>query len=382
MATITRTTTVEKENASDEPGAGSAPEELDEDTIRALTDIEGANEVSWQIHRLSEPNSGYCGEMSTAELSHERIASAYGPGQYRVKGVRPDGKYFKSGRVKISSVPRKPELSIEDLKKQLGGDNTGFMPLLLAMMNSNTSIVTAALQRPQQQQSIPWAAIIAATPALLTAAKSFFKNESDSESMEKILKQLTILDRLRGDDGKGSTWQDIVRDGLSAVRGMVPIPKTAAQPVPARIVPTTPSDVRGQIPVSTTAPLPETPPAVEPTAENLMMNWIRKKLDELTECAAQNKNPELRAEVLIDDLPPFIPENIIKDMLTREDWFEQLAAFDPRVSNYFGWFNELRECVLETLEENGESNDRIKPASDIAGTGGNSETASVTPEDS
>lgn len=357
MAKKTVTTTVEQDADSIET---AVPEKLDDDVLRALTELEGADEITWTVTRLSEPNSGYCGDMSTVEISKRRIAEAYGPGRYRVQGTRPDGKYFRSAKISIAS-PLKPASGIDDKTAELidslkgNKSNDNMLPLLLAMIQNNGQIVAAALAKPETKSEIPWTALLAATPAALVAVKEFFKNDTDSQSMEKLLKQLTILEKLRGDDSKGSSWQDIIRDGLQTLRGMAPVPGPKLQPVSARAVMAAPDMVLG------TQPFPvvfhETPEAIEPTQENLTMDWLRKKLDELLQNAAQNKNPELRAELLLDDLPPFIPESLIKSMLMREDWFEQLCSFDSRVLSYHGWFSELRECIVETLSPDGVSND-------------------------
>lgn len=333
------------------------PEKLDDDVIRALVELEGSDEITWTVTRVSEPNSGFCGEMSTVELSKRRIAEAYGPGRYRVLGRKPDGSYYKSGRIAIATPTTPASDKNSDLLESLKGkmNDNGMLPLLLAMIQNNGQIVAAALAKPESKSEIPWTALLAATPAALVAVKEFFKNDTDSQSMEKLLKQLTILEKLRGDDSKGSSWQDIIRDGLQTLRGMGPVPGPKLQPVSARAVMATPDMVSG------TQPFPvvfhETPEAIEPTQENLTMDWLRKKLDELLQNAAQNKNPELRAELLLDDLPPFIPESLIKSMLMREDWFEQLCSFDSRVLSYHGWFSELRECIVETLSPDGVSND-------------------------
>lgn len=349
----TITTTVEQDGDGIET---EKPEALDEDVIRALTELEGADEITWTVTRLSEPNSGFCGEMSTVEISKRRIAEAYGPGRYRVQGTRPDGKYFKSGRISIASplanAGDKTAELLESLKGSKSGD-TSMMPLLLAMISSNSAIVTAALARPTEpKKEIPWAGLLAAAPVALTAVKEFFKNDTDSQSMEKLLKQLTILEKLKGDDKGGSSWPDIIRDGLQSMREMATLAGgRPVQHIPATVVPATSASVRSGATVATA--LTETPEAVEPTQENLTMDWLKKKLDELLQNAAQNKDPELRAELLLDDLPEFIPESVIKTMLGRDDWFEQLCAFDQRVLSYHGWFTELRACVLETIDPDG-----------------------------
>ena len=159
----------------------AAEEILEPDVIRALTELEGTGEIRWQIHRIAPPgpNVGYLITLSTPELSLERIASE-GPGKYKVIGMRPDGKFFKSKTVEIGtrqSESARPLELAELVKKASSNGETGMLPLVMNLMTQNTSIVTAALARPQpEKKEFPWGAIIAAAPLTFTALKDFFKN--------------------------------------------------------------------------------------------------------------------------------------------------------------------------------------------------------------
>lgn len=341
-------TTTEEVDAEDET---AAPEREDDEVVRALTELEGATDVRWQIHRLGGTNPGYCGELTTAQLTLENLSRKYGAGQYKVKGVKHDGKYFKSATITVAEIMN-TDNNIADVIKALqdkpASNDASLMPLMLAMMNNSTSIVTAALSRPQaEKKEIPWTAILAATPLLLTSVKEFFKNNNESDAMDKLIKQLSLLDKLKGTDEKGSSWPDVLRDALSSVPAIL---SSRGPTQPTQVI------ARTMPPVETIA---ETPDAVEPTVESMSMDWFKKKIEELLQNAAQNKDPELRAEVFLDDLPVFIPESVVKAMLEREDWFEQLTQFDARVLSYHGWFTELRDNILNTFNPDGgdEKND-------------------------
>lgn len=359
-----KVTTTEVETTGEEP-VDNGKDELDQDVLRALVDIEGADEVRWQIHRISEPNSGYCGEMSSAELSHERIAAAFGPGAYRVKGIKPGGEYFKSGRVKISTIPAAPSRTSSDkelLEKMREGD---MMPLLLGMMQSNTQIVTAALSANRQtSQSIPWSALLVAAPPVLESLRAFFKRDDpDDKAIEKMLKQIALLEKLRGDDNKGSSWTDIIRDAVQGLPNLVAGARASASlpvSVPAMGDPRAALSLQAGSATATATTLPEPPEAIEATPEAASMEWLRQKLNDAVTWAAANRNPELRAEVLLEEWPALVPDSLLRDMLTRDDWFEQLCAFEPRCVNYHGWFTMFRDELLKLLTE--ESNDgRLDP---------------------
>lgn len=360
MAKKTITTTEEVDGIEE----GEAREKLDDDVIRALTELDGAEEIRWQVHRVSNPNPGFCPpEMSTSELSLHQIATLHGPGRYRIKGIKQDGTYYKSARVTIAESMKKDETAnlLAALKGNSNGDNQA---ILLAMMQQNTAIVSAALAKPERASSIPWAAIVTASPLFLAAVKDFFKNTSSDDAMEKLVKQLALVEKLRGDDKKeGSNWTDIIRDALPSLQAMVSRPGgNSAQPVQhihARVTNPPPATV------SDSGTVIETPEAVEPTIEMLGQQWLDKKISELVQNASENKNPELRAEVFVDDMPAYIPESLVLRLLNNDDWFQQLSLLNSAVIPYSGWFTEFRECLIATLSPDG---DDINEKTDTAGT--------------
>lgn len=347
-----------------DPTEPKGESELEDDVIRALTEIEGANEIRWQIHRVSQPDPGYCGECSTAELSLQHIAETYGSGRYQIKGIRADGKYFKSRQVAITKNPKKTDATPDLIAALKGGGTDQNVLLAIMQMQSQAQqaastaqaqIMSALIAKPDNK--MPWGEIAAVGPPLLLAIKELFARKDESgEAMDKFLKTLTIVEKLRGDDKKeGSTWTDILRDALPALSGMVSRPGaahgTSGAPLAARagVVPQSPAGVLAQ-PGSVDAATIDTPEAVAPTQEVMAMDFFKTKIEELLRNAAQNKDPELRADVFLDDLPDFVPESVLLELLTQPDWFDRLALFDERVRNYQGWFTDLREYLLHALQ--------------------------------
>lgn len=348
---ITTTT----EEVEDERAEGES-EELDGDVVRALVELEGSNEVRWKIYRQSGTDPGFCAERSTAELSLQSIADDFGPGRYQIVGVKADGAYFRSKRVSIAKSSRKPETSndlIAALKSGAPDQN-----ILLAMMQSNTTIVAAALSKPDKpEKEFPWKEIIAASPLVLTAMKDFFaKKDESNEAMDRLLKQLTLVEKLRGDDKKeGSSWPDIIRDALPALSSMVTRPG-APHSARAGVVPQPPAAVLAAAVlghegnVTAEANGLETPEAIVPSPEVMAMDFLKRKFEELLQNAAENKDPELRAALLLDDLPSYISDEWILSMLRHTEWFERMVTFDARIANYRGWFTDLREYLLHSLQ--------------------------------
>lgn len=364
-----RRTVTEEVVDGDDTATESNEEKLDDDVVRALTELEGANEIRWQIHRQSQPDPGYCGECTTAELSLLYVAEQYGPGRYQIKGIKPDGTYYKSGRITITKGAKKPDGSTVAAELLAGMKaDSGNNQLLIAMMQMQSQVAQASAAAQAQVMSaligkpdkeFPWKEIIVASPLVLTGLKEFFVSKDDSnDSMERLLKQLTIVEKLRGDDNKGSTWTDILRDALPSLSQLVSRPAAGGQhgavqsPAsrPAAHAPPQLPATGNAIATDSAQPSIETPDAIAPPVEIQAADFFRVKFEELLRNAADDKDPELRAELFLDDLPSYISETMILEMLSAGDWFEKLCLFDVRVSNYRGWFTNLREYLLHAVQ--------------------------------
>lgn len=349
MAKRTTTTEIVDDDATERDR--ETKDELPDDVIRALVELEGADDIRWIISRKSQPNPGYCGELTTSELSLYRIAQDYGPGRYQIRGIKPDGTYYKSATVPIAEPVKKDNSAMfAELMKKSGSSEPSMMPLLMAMMQSSTQITVAALNRanqpPPPKSEFPWAAALSAAPALLLAFKEFTKNNNDTESMDKILKQLTILDKLKGSD-KDSSWPDVVRDLASSLPAVFAGRNVPSNPTPVDVtqLPTTP-DVD--------QPAIELPSPTESDPQHMnLLAFLRQQLTALVEAAQRNRNFELQAELLLEELS-ILPQAIqaqVVGMLQRDDWFDALCAFDARLQPYRGWFDGLRATLFELMHD-------------------------------
>ena len=81
-----------------------------------------------------------------------------------------------------------------------------------------------------------------------------------------------------------------------------------------------------------------------------LLPWLSQTLQQLISQAAHNRDPELYAEVTLDNLPDGTDPKELIPFLERADWWEQLRAFVPAVSPYPAWFADYRAAVLEMLK--------------------------------
>lgn len=96
-----------------------------------------------------------------------------------------------------------------------------------------------------------------------------------------------------------------------------------------------------------------------------LIPFMKQQLQFLLEKAFKNSDPALYAELLLDNFPDGIKPDDLVDFLKRDDWWNSLVAFDPRVQNYPGWFSQLRSELIEQHSSNISDNER-KPDTDAS----------------
>ena len=70
---------------------------------------------------------------------------------------------------------------------------------------------------------------------------------------------------------------------------------------------------------------------------------LKQQLGWLVKQAMVGKNPDLYAELLLDQLG----EQTVLEFVGRDDALQQLAAVEPRVQDFVPWFEQLRLVILE-----------------------------------
>lgn len=81
-----------------------------------------------------------------------------------------------------------------------------------------------------------------------------------------------------------------------------------------------------------------------------LLPFLRSQTEFLLVKAARNADADLYADLLLDNIPDGVAPEILHEFLAREDWWAMLQHFDARVSNYPGWFSQLRDSLLAALK--------------------------------
>ena len=81
-----------------------------------------------------------------------------------------------------------------------------------------------------------------------------------------------------------------------------------------------------------------------------LLGWLKEQCAGLAHQASLNKDPELYADVVLDNLPEVDP-TMLRNMLGADDWWATLCQFSPNVQPYPQWFAECRAALLKGLDE-------------------------------
>ena len=376
-------------------GGGNSDREVDAEELealdaaedgalsRAIDEIRNVEGARAEVHRvLPAEREGFCRSYPVSVFSHERIATDYGPGKYRVRFKGPGDKYIKGGGTFMIA---------EGLQSAAPTTQSG-IPEFLALMKERDAREQAEREK-RKTEWLDWAKILAplALPKLLDIMgggskalgpaeivrmmkdlKDMQGPQADLKSQfESVVSVLQGARELVGDDGAksttGSTWPDLVKaliesPAMGALAGMLPgltrpaplplpSPSAVTLPRPSAAVPPRLAESSASAP--STAPGSSTAPESQGTDVRLLeqLAWLRGTLDQLVPQAIKGANARLYAEVVLDNLPAgLISEADLLERLSAEGWLDQLAQVDARVREHVEWFGKFRAYAVKVLE--------------------------------
>jgi hypothetical protein len=365
-ATRRRTTVIRE----DLPAAGNdeiklsdavpdADDDSELDVIEKLRGMGSGSGYTCAVYRIRVnpgEKQGYCRTFNMADISPETIREIYGGGTYRLKVKDSNGKFVHGGSevIEIIDEPKvgvvmpagqpAPMETLDGIAKIAAmfkpgtsdGGMAAMIPLILGMMDSQSKLFASMMNRPRDELKI--ADIIALV-------------KSSGEGSDPVKLLLQGLELGKGLGGGGETgWMDIGKSALEAIGPML-AQQREANGLPAH---DTTTRQRPALP----APKPGEAPA-QPRGEGDVgliqkLNWLKQQVNILIHHAARNKNPELYAEVMLDNLPPFITEDEILQRMHEPDAVATLATLDGRVANHAAWFEAFRLAVIASIEDDGE----------------------------
>jgi hypothetical protein len=348
------------------------------DELRAA----GSGDVVFIVNRITPVESkGYCGKIPISKFDLEAMKTLYGPGRYMVQIKGPKGFLPGGGPVEIAPTP--------EAAKSTGGEFASYLELMdrreterrtrtddwikLAMASA-APIIAAWVARPATGGTDIAALVMALKPSpgpsladLSTAMvnmKTLSEPKETGGTVDTVLKVFEAAQSMMGDkedSGKpgSSSWIDVIRDLIKsapdAIKPMLEARMAAMQAARGGPAPVqqNPPQIQNPRPVQ---PVPQTTPA--PKDANMLemfMPLIKANLAKVAGWAEKNRDPQIYADVLVDELPDnfgsYIPLSDVFGYLNHAQWFETIVTLEPRLKDYKDWCDECRLAVIEIMKE-------------------------------
>lgn len=357
VETVTRTREV-VEDPRAEIGLDGGGDELDAvDPLAKLDEIGVDGGAKYRVHRTSPTGfDGYIGTYTREELEPDAIFAEWGGGRFRITVVDAAGKVrgnailMIAGRPKHKADPAQSPTAMTPaagLGSEMARVLEGIQASQAAAQKATgdqigllTTLITSLINRePPKAPPAP------DQFALIEKLAPILKPQDNSgKAVEMLLQGIELANRFGG-GGHEPGMADVFLEGFRTIKDAAKLAPNAHQPRPAqrRIAPQ---------PQGVAAAPGEAPPAATPPTEAQKQDrWIKQQVEFLVVQASRAKDPELYAELFLDNLPPFLPEAEAKRRMSDEAELTKLAEAVPAVMNYLPWFEKFRDAVLAFIDQ-------------------------------
>ena len=361
--TARKTTTVVEENAAVDDPITTIYESDDE--IQALDALEGmvaefagASGTVVNIYRQGEgKNLSFLfrtnpDEMTGGEIM-ERCRDNYGTGDYRVH-IRDGARIVKNAPFSVEAK-KEPDPATAAVNNDL--QMMTMMQTFMAAQNQQFGQVMTAFAEvfkgnQQPQQTFDPIAAQASLMQQLVALKSMSEpKDKTKDAVDMFVQGISLAKDLSPKDGETNS-SDILVKALEMFGG--PMAEMAKANLGAPTVPGLPAPETASHPMA--PPQPTGDPQVDADAKKeyemgLQKMVLNQQLNFLLRQAAANKDPELYAELLLDQAG----EERVLAFVGQENAIDQLIQLNGEVANHRIWFEALRTAILELTAPMGPS---------------------------
>ncbi len=347
MATRRTTTVTEEEPQQDaeyiEVIDGEEDEDQQLDALEGMiSEFQGAADAVVNVYRQGEgKNMSFLfrtnpGEMSGGEIM-EKCRDRFGTGDYRV--------HIRKGPRLVANKPFSVEAEKDDEIEPAKNGGLDMLAFITMMQENNKQTMTMFTEAMKafagSQNNAPVFDPVAAQASLMQQLASLKQmsepKDQSKDAVAMLIQGLTLAKELGPKDGETNS-SDILLEGI---RQFAPALTNAAQQIQARG------------PGNAALPPPGDPQANADADREREMGlrqvMFRQQLGFLVQNAANGKNPELYAELLLDQLG----EKVVLEFIAQPDALDRLIATNPDVGNYRGWFEALRGSILELTADTG-----------------------------
>lgn len=284
-----------------------------------------------------------------AEFSLDKLRDAYGGGDYRVH-VRSNGRLVANQLVSIEEA-KKPQPDIIMPARTDSSDVTKLGELMMQGFQQLGQLVAQSVGRPQSDASQTRRELL---QDMVTMKQLFGDSRSDPSSIMEMFLRGVEFAKGDGSPPPGeSTATDVLLEAMRtfgrpiAEAAMSQLPKAGALPqvgvmAAPGAVPPLPNPAPEQSPQ---------PAAANPDQLSEHDNMMRMYVAMLVNLAREQRDPSLYAELILDQAP----ENMIEQILALPDVTEYLAKWAPEVRRHREWVESLKAEIVQLLQEDSAS---------------------------
>ena len=319
------------------------------DAIEYLLSLGGDDGVRFRVDKLpAKPGDreAFCMNYGRDSLTLDAIRDTFGGGTYKITAYGQGSKYAGQRRVTIADLPRSTQAPAaasqsQDLAAILQaakGDNSS-LALVMKMMESQSQMIAALLSRPLPVTPPPPS--LMELVAMMREMNRDQPKANEGSAVELLLKGIELGKEFTGGE---ESMMGLAGKGIEILRPLIER-QAQAPAAPA-------ANPRPALPPPQSAPA--TGPAATPQGDDAMLrqlNWLRQQTVVLCAQAARQKNPELYAELLLDNLPDFINPQDLLARVSDPGAVAQLVQVNADVAKYPAWFEEFRKSLVELLNE-------------------------------
>lgn len=347
-----RTTTVTEESEPETPILDEiieAPDETEEARLTALdgmiSEFTGAADVVVNVYRQGDgKNLSFLFRTTPEELTGgeimERCRDGYGTGDYRIH-IRSGSRLVKNAPFSVEkqqvpdpalAAPAQQGLGIAEVIAMMQSSNDK-----MAVMFSETMRAMGEAMKSNQPPAFNPAEMQTSLIQSLAALKNMTEKPDTppTDPVAMLIQGITLAKELNPREGETNS-SDLLLEGI---KQFAPAIAQATQLGAAKLA--APGN-GGMLPG---------PPADGQTAADaqkekevgLRNMMLRQQLNFLIKQAENGKNPDLYAELLLDQLG----ETVVLDFIGKDDALETLGKVNPGVMGQRIWFEALKAAILE-----------------------------------
>lgn len=308
--------------------------------VNVYRQISGANNIAFLFKTTPT-------EMRGGEIM-EKLRDEYGSGDYRVH-IRADNRIVGNKGFSVERAEKPEPVAPRD-------NSSDMMAMVLAQMNNQQTLMVEAIRAFGEAQKahqppapVDPVAMQAGMINALVALKGLATDNGDpqrKDPVEMLIQGITLARELQPRDTETNS-NDLLLEGIKHFGPVI------AQASHSGMIP--------GMPRPSGAPQLGPPPAEgQPSPEQKVLfekQLLKTQLGFLVKNAMEGRNPELYAELLIDQ----VGEKKVLEFIGQPEAMDKLIALVPEVESVRPWFERLRVCILElTAPENADHNEETE----------------------